>query len=108
MSIGTGMQEERVRKVVIRLDNNRRPQLDEQDECIVLDRAKNEAILWISSAPFHIDFHGDSPFYENQFDNTHPHSGLARRNILGSTVRTYKYSIEINGQILDPGVKIDP
>ena len=108
MSTGTGMQEERVRKVVIRLDDYKRPLIDKEDECIVLDRSKNEAILWVSSVPFRIDFRGDSPFYEDQFDSTHAHSGLARRNIVGSKVRTYKYSIEINGQVLDPGVKIDP
>jgi hypothetical protein len=108
MSTGTGMQEERVKRVVIRLDNNQHPQIDEENETIVLNRLRNEEILWISTEPFRIDFKEGSPFYEDQFDSTNAYSGLVRRSVLSSKNRIYKYSIEINGQILDPGVQIDP
>ncbi len=108
MSIGTGMQEERIKKVVITLDKNRNPRVDKENETIVLNRTKNEEILWISTEKFRIDFKEGSPFYEDQFDSTNSYSGLARRSVLTSKDRTYKYTIDINGQILDPGVKIDP
>jgi hypothetical protein len=108
MSTGTGMQEERIKRVVIRLDNNQQPQVDEENETIVLSRLKNQEVLWISTEPFRIDFNADSPFYEDQFDSTNAYSGLVRRSVLSSKDKRYKYTIDINGQTLDPQIIIDP
>jgi hypothetical protein len=108
MSTGTGLREERIKKVVITLDKNHQPQIDKEHETIVLNRVKYEEILWTSAEKFRIDFKGDSPFYEDQFDSTNANSGLVRRSVVSSSARTYKYTIDINGKILDPGVIIDP
>jgi len=108
MSTGTGLQEERIKKVVITLDKNGQPQVDAESETIVLNRQKNEEVLWISTESFRIDFNGDSPFDEDQFDHTHGNSGLIRRSVISSKDKIYKYTIDINGKILDPGIIIDP
>jgi len=108
MDTGTGMQEERIRKVVISLDKNGQPQVDKENETIVLNRLQNQEIFWSWPGPFRIDFKGNSPFYEDQFDDTNPYSGLVRRSVVSAKDRTYKYTIDINGKILDPGVIIDP
>jgi hypothetical protein len=108
MSTGTGMQEERIKKVVITLDKHGKPQVNKEHEVVVLNRLNNEEILWISTEPFRIDFMEGSPFYEDQFDSTNAYSGLVRRSVLKSNDRIYKYTIDIKGKILDPGIKIDP
>jgi hypothetical protein len=84
MSTGTGMQEERIKKVVITLDNQGKPQVDKEHEVVVLNRLNNEEILWISTEPFRIDFMEGSPFYEDQFDSANAYSGLVRRSVLKS------------------------
>jgi hypothetical protein len=104
---GTGMQEDRIKKVVISVKNGK-PHVDEGQETIVVNRQNNEEVLWVSTVKFRIDFKGDSPFYEDQFDDQNTYSGLARRSIIASKDRRYKYSIDINGKILDPGIIIDP
>ncbi|MGH9762564.1 MAG: hypothetical protein ACREAC_17220 [Blastocatellia bacterium] len=108
MSAQATMQEERIKTVVIKIDKEGRPHIEDDFETVVLNKTKNEEIRWTSAEPFRIDFHGDSPFYEDQFNHVHTQSGLVRRGVLSSRERTYKYTIEINGKKLDPRVKVDP
>ncbi len=108
MSAQATMQEERIKTVVIKIDKEGRPHVDDDLEIVVLNKTKNEEIRWTSTEPFRIDFFGDSPFYEDQFDHVYHQSGLVRRGVLSSPSRTYKYTIEVNGKKLDPRVKVDP
>jgi hypothetical protein len=100
------MSEERVKKIEITLDEHKKPKVAAGQECVVIDRAKDEEVIWVSEHPFRIDFKGDSPFYEDQFNQEHRRSGLVRRGVLPGRHRTYEYTIEINGKTLDPQIKI--
>ncbi len=74
-------------------------------------KLKDEMIVWKCDPPrekFLVDFKQDSPFYESQFSNNNPCSGLARRNLLTDTHRTYKYTVYAGSKELDPDGKIVP
>jgi hypothetical protein len=77
---------------------------------VVIDRAQggdNLEIVWLCNAPgktFYICFPKGSPFQQSHFGNGNSHSG----KILPSASGTYKYNVEIEGQILDPQVIVRP
>jgi hypothetical protein len=97
-----------IRRIVITLDANKKPQIAEVDKTIILKPANNEEVIWESSVPFLINFKGNSPFYEKQFSDKYAQSGLVRRDVLGSPNVFYEYSIIVNGEILDPRFGVDP
>ncbi len=110
MNTGTATQWEtpNVRTIVITLDRNGYPQVPEGDETVSISPTKNQQISWKSEETFLIDFKGNSPFYEEQFNNAYPQSGLLRRTVVPNNSVFYKYSIIINGKTLDPRVGVDP
>lgn len=97
-----------IRKIVITLDGNRKPQIAKEDETIILSPANNDEVIWESSEPFLINFKRNSPFYEKQFSNKYAQSGLVRRDVLGSPNVFYEYTIIVNGEKLDPRFGVDP
>jgi hypothetical protein len=97
-----------IRRILITLDSNKKPQVAAGDETIILSPANNEEVIWESSEPFLVNFKGNSPFYEKQFSNKYAQSGLVRRDVLGSKNVFYEYSIIVNGETLDPRFGVDP
>jgi hypothetical protein len=102
------MSEDRVKKIVITLDEKGKPQIGAGQGTVTLDRTKDEEVMWVSDVGFRIDFKNGTPFYEDQFDQTHHRSGLARRDLLPSPFRTYEYTINVKGKTLDPQIMIFP
>src|SRR5882672_10962752 len=63
----------------------------------------NEEVRWTcNEEDFLVEFGEDSPFYERQFSNYAPFSGLARRNIQPHETKTYKYTVRVGKIVLDP------
>jgi hypothetical protein len=110
MKPGTAMEgaKPNIRRITITLDGNKKPQLAQGDGDVTISPANNEQILWESAQNFLITFNGNSPFYEQQFSNNFALSGLVRRNVISSQSVFYEYTIIINGQSLDPRIRIDP
>lgn len=102
------MSEERVKRIEITVDKQGKPHIAGDLRAVTIDRTKDEEVIWVSEMPFRIDFKGDSPFYEDQFNQTYRRSGLVRRGVLSDKFRTYEYTIEINGKTLDPQIKVFP
>ena len=70
----------------------------------------NEEVKWVAGdgvEDFLIEFGDDSPFYEKQFSNYAPVSGLVRRNVQPHEGKTYKYTVRVGNLVKDPtgGVK---
>ena len=102
------MGPDRIKTIEITLDEFKKPKIAPDFDLVVVDKTKGEEVVWVSDLPFRIDFEGESPFYESQFDRTNFRSGLVRRGVLGSKFREYKYTIEVNGEKLDPKILIFP
>jgi hypothetical protein len=108
MSAHAAMSEERVKKIKITLDENKKPQVAPEYLTVTINQAKGEQVQWVSDTPFRIDFKNGTPFYEDQFDHTHSFSGLVRRGVLPSQTRPYAYTIDVNGKKLDPQIMVFP
>jgi hypothetical protein len=108
MSAQPAMSPDRIKTIRITLDEFRKPKISSDFDPVIVDKTKHEEVVWESDYPFRIDFEGESPFYESQFDHTNRVSGLVRRGVLGSKYHEYKYTIEVNGEKLDPKILIFP
>jgi hypothetical protein len=110
MNTGTATQGARpnLRKIIITVDGNGKPQLAKGDESITISPLNNQEVVWESAEQFVINFKGTSPFYEGQFSNKYAQSGLIRRDVISSKSVFYEYTIIINGQTLDPRFIVDP
>ncbi len=110
MSTATAMDgaKPNIRKIIITLDNNGKPFVAAGDEVVTISSLNNEEVVWESAQEFLIDFKGNSPFYEEQFSHILKQSGLVRRNVMSSKFVFYEYTIIINGQSLDPRIRVDP
>ncbi|HEX2777286.1 MAG TPA: hypothetical protein VHN10_11655 [Candidatus Acidoferrales bacterium] len=108
MNTGTAMEgaTPNIRKIIITLDGAGKPFVAAGDEVVTI--SSSEQIIWESTEKFLIDFKGNSPFYEEQFSHVFRQSGLVRRNVMSSKFVFYEYTIIINGQSLDPRIRIDP
>jgi|SRR5574342_42918 hypothetical protein len=74
-------------------------------EPMEVDWQLGEHIEWdFGGKPFKINFNGNSPFASDQFDETKPDSGQVVKKFKG----VYKYSVEVNGKILDPTIIVEP
>jgi hypothetical protein len=102
------MSEERVKRIEITVSKDGKPHIAADLRAVTIDRTKDEEVIWVSELPFRIDFRGDSPFYESQFNEKNRRSGLVRRGVISSRFRTYEYTIEIEGKTLDPQIKVFP
>jgi len=99
---------DRVKRIEITLDKKGTPRIGSDFRTVTIDRTRDEEVLWVSDVPFRIDFNGESPFYETQFNEKNRRSGLVRRGVISSRFRAYKYSIRIRGKVLDPKIFIFP
>ena len=71
-----------------------------------ISKGNQEEVVWKINNPnfsFTVEFEGESPFYESQFDNEHSASGLVRRSVLGDPKKVYNYKINVAGVDSDPG-----
>jgi hypothetical protein len=102
------MSEDRVKRIEITLDKRKKPRVAAEYLTVTINQAKGEEVQWVCDTPFRIDFKSGTPFYEDQFDQTHSRSGLVRRGVLPSQYRRYKYTIDVNGKTLDPQIMIFP
>jgi hypothetical protein len=77
-------------------------------EPFAISKNNQEEVIWQASDSkvcFTVEFdRGDSPFYEFQFSNDFPASGLVRRSVLADPQRKYKYTVRVEG-VKDP---LDP
>lgn len=74
---------------------------------IVIDRNQGGnyiEIEWLCQQTFSVSFPNGSPFQQQSFNNRSSYSGAITANASG----TYKYNVEVNGQILDPQVIVRP
>lgn len=93
-----------VKAVTVSLENGH-PCVDEDPIEIWSD--KGESIQWVpepADLKFTVCFAAESPFAERHFHEHRPASGPVNK---GATGR-YKYTIEVDGVILDPGVIVRP
>lgn len=102
------MSEERIKRIEITVDREGKPHIPAGQRAITLDSKKEEEVIWVSEVPFRIDFGGDSPFYEGEFNHVHRRSGLVKRGVIPSQFRHYEYTIEIEGKTLDPKIFVFP
>ena len=76
-----------------------------------LSKGNDEEVRWVSvdHLDFLVDFEDHSPFYESQFSQDSPVSGLVRRDILPNDNRLYKYTVWVGRlEELDPGGGVKP
>jgi hypothetical protein len=71
-----------------------------------ISSARHEEVLWVCNVAFTVDF-VESPFTDSQFNDQHPYSGLARRSVLPSTTKHYKYTVTAGGHVHDPDGQVD-
>ncbi len=73
---------------------------------VTVDRLNYEEVEWVGAngQGFYVCFVDESPFEQRHFHSSNSRSGQATA---GATGR-YKYSVEINGKILDPTIIIKP
>jgi hypothetical protein len=87
-------------QVVVTINEN--AQVD--PETFWIHKHQDECVLWVSDKPFTVEFDPhDCPFYEWQFSQDHPCSGLARRAVVTDDRRTYKYTVRVGNAVNDPG-----
>jgi hypothetical protein len=111
-------QEERlptgaVVKIVINYDPNAEGsnKITVSPSYFIVSKRDCEQLVWVCEEaglpgpPFNIDFTGKfgSPFYETQFSDQVPFSGLVRRNVLPDENKNYEYTVRIGKTLLDPG-----
>lgn len=70
-----------------------------------ISKGNNDQVLWVTDPPggqFTVEFQPESPFYESQFSDAAPYSGLVRRNVLADPNKEYKYTVRVAGRTVDP------
>jgi hypothetical protein len=82
-----------------------------EPETFVISKRGNGQVQWVAAegVRFTVEFEGESPFYESQFSDESPYSGIIRRNVLGDRKKTYTYNVRIENdqRFADPGGIID-
>jgi hypothetical protein len=76
-----------------------------------ISKDRNQQVKWVAfdgKTPFTVEFKKDSPFYETQFSDKSPYSGIIRRSVLCDPAKTYEYTVRIAGRVKDPGGIVDP
>jgi|SRR5882762_6330783 len=92
--------------VVVSVGSNGYPSVS--PDFILIDRTLGETVLWQArpGVNFTVSFDGNnSPFQNSHFSNGSPASGAIRTGALGTD---YKYSVEVNGKVIDPKVGVRP
>jgi hypothetical protein len=103
----------KVVKIVITYDPNEEDakKITVSPSYFLVSKGECEQLEWVCeeagqpSPAFNVDFTGKfgSPFYESQFSDQVPFSGLVRRNILPDENKNYEYTVRIGKTLLDPG-----
>jgi hypothetical protein len=94
------------RKTVTIRVNNKGEVQEAEPEYFEISKSNQEEVIWQISDPkvyFTVEFEEESPFYESQFNNDFPASGLVRRSVLADPQKRYKYTVRAGGAVLDPG-----
>jgi len=68
---------------------------------------QGDEVEWTCDAAdkeFHVRFEGNSPFEQNHYHSKNNRSGKVKPNASGR----YKYTVDIDGKILDPTVIVHP
>jgi len=80
----------------------------------VVHKHQDQMVIWVceqgSKFNFTVEFENGSPFYESQFSESFPCSGLVQRNVLPdrSKPSRYKYTVRVETATpLDPGGEVD-
>jgi len=69
-----------------------------------LHKLQDQCILWKCDQDFSVEFDPhDCPFYEYQFSQDYPCSGIVRRSVVTDDHKIYKYTVRVGGVVLDPG-----
>ncbi len=78
-----------------------------EPDYIVINRNLGETVVWQAGegVSFTVCFGVETPFENIHFHPCLPASGAVRKGALG---REYKYSVEVNGKLIDPMVKVEP
>lgn len=91
--------------VRVSLNDDGYPRVD--PEYIDIDRRLDERVVWKAEdgINFTICFGDETPFESFHFHPCMPSSGSVRAGASGGE---FKYSVEVNGKIIDPTVKVRP
>ena len=94
---------EKIVKVSINEDGYPRVEPDH----IEINRLQDERVVWRAEegVNFTICFGDETPFESLHFHPCLPKSGTVRQ---GATGGEYKYSVEVNGKVIDPKVGVKP
>ena len=81
-----------------------------EPDTLTISKPGQDEVTWktITGEGFFVDFGGNSPFYESEFDKTNFVSGPVRRGVLADPKKVYKYSVRTKGVGLDPGIIVNP
>jgi hypothetical protein len=99
------------REVTVRISVDEEGKISVQPDPFWVSKRGNQEVRWIleqGDGEFLVDFGDNSPFYESQFSQDSPVSGLARRDILPHEHRTYEYTVFVGDEKLDPGGGVRP
>jgi len=96
-------QRERIVRVSVGEDGYPRVEPDQ----VTVNRLEDERVVWQADkgVNFTICFCEETPFESFHFHPCLPTSGSVRKAALG---REYKYSVEVNGKLIDPKVVVYP
>ena len=96
---------EREKTVTVSVGEDGYPRVE--PDYIAIDRRLDEKVVWKAEpgVNFTICFGDESPFESLHFHSCMPASGSVRK---GATGGEFKYSVEVNGKIIDPTVKVKP
>lgn len=92
------------RRITVDIGPGGIPTIDQDP--VIVNRDNYEEVEWVGpdGQEYYVCFVAESPFEQRHFHSRNRRSGLARD---GATGR-YKYTVEVNGKILDPTIIIKP
>jgi hypothetical protein len=74
----------------------------------IISKSNGDQVDWVCpkcTSGFKIHFPKGSPFTSSDFGPSNAASGKAKAN---AALKTYPYSVTVNGQTIDPGVRLTP
>lgn len=95
----------RVKEVRVSVNKDGYPRVE--PDYIAIDRELGETVVWRAEegVNFTVCFGDETPFESFHFHSCMPSSGTVRKGASGGE---FKYSVEVNGKIIDPTVKVQP
>ena len=77
------------------------------EDPVSISKSKNEEVVWKCSEEFSVTIAGTSPFVSQHFTQTTNHSGVPILTPDPGVSLQFKYSVEVGGQVADPGIIIN-